>query len=375
MRVAICGYPPLALKVQEGLKNSDIEFKFFIRDFVSNRVGGGEPFTNLPPITFFEFRRLVNEGELDGLIIAEDGRIPFTKAIVQTCKLYGIPKVGIADLVSLNPFNPVYMLDTEKTYVPYLETNIVDGCNLNCKGCTHFSVLFKREEIYPLENFRRDVRRLSQICDVQRFRLLGGEPLILKNLDEYIKISRQYLTKTDLWFVTNGLLIPSISQKLLDVIKENKCSIYISAYAPTLQVADKIKEILTLNKIPFHFNDYAQDKFRVFLTLHAGNNPLKARATCWNDECRFLRDGKIYKCPIDALKFRLAEKFGIKNFPEATGVDLYAENFSLLFSMIYDNVEMCSWCSEQARQIDWRPSNKPKLEDWLADPAELQNFR
>ncbi len=30
MKVAICGYPPLALQVQESLKTSGIEFKFFI---------------------------------------------------------------------------------------------------------------------------------------------------------------------------------------------------------------------------------------------------------------------------------------------------------------------------------------------------------
>ena len=40
MKVALCGYPPFALRVQEGLKNSDIEPKFFIRDFISTRGGG-----------------------------------------------------------------------------------------------------------------------------------------------------------------------------------------------------------------------------------------------------------------------------------------------------------------------------------------------
>lgn len=40
MKVAICGNPPLAMQLQEGLKNSGIEFKFFIGDFVS-MCGGG----------------------------------------------------------------------------------------------------------------------------------------------------------------------------------------------------------------------------------------------------------------------------------------------------------------------------------------------
>lgn len=39
MKVAVCGYPPLAQQKQETFKN--IEFKFFIKDFVSIRAGRG----------------------------------------------------------------------------------------------------------------------------------------------------------------------------------------------------------------------------------------------------------------------------------------------------------------------------------------------
>lgn len=81
MRVAICGYPPLARQIQEGLRSSDIEFKFFISDFISN-AKEGDFVTNLPLINFFDFRWLVNADELDGLIIAQDSRKPFTKAVV-----------------------------------------------------------------------------------------------------------------------------------------------------------------------------------------------------------------------------------------------------------------------------------------------------
>ena len=111
------------------------------------------------------------------------------------------------------------------------------------------------------------------------------------------------------------------------------------------------------------------------MTLHAGNDPLKARAVCCNDGCRFLRDGKIYKCPIDALSYRFAEKFELKNYPKATGVDIYAENFSSLIEMLDGNVEMCGWCAEKVRKIPWEPTKKTKLEDWLADPAEAKALR
>ena len=253
MKVAICGYPPFARQIQESLRNSDVEFKFFIKDFVTN-YGENSFTTNLPPISFFEFRRYVNASELDGVIIADNVQSTFTKSIIPIFKFYAIPKVGV--VYQINTLSLMYILDADKSFIPYLETNLIDGCNLNCKGCTHFASLFTRDEFYPLENFRRDVRRISQSCDVIKFRLLGGEPFLLKNLDEYIKIARQYLPKADLRIVTNGLLIPDVAPKIFDFIRENNFVIDISAYAPTLKILDKIKAILDLNKIIFNVEDY-----------------------------------------------------------------------------------------------------------------------
>ena len=142
-----------------------------------------------------------------------------------------------------------------------------------------------------------------------------------------------------------------------------------------MRIADKIKNVLDSNEIKFNFGSNFGDKFGVFLTLHGGNNPAKSRAVCFNDHCRFLRDGKIYKCPIDALSYRFAEKFGLKNYPKATGVDLYAQNFSSMLPMLDGDVEMCYWCGEQTRLIPWEPSNKPRLENWLADPEEIKKLQ
>ncbi len=49
--------------------------------------------------------------------------------------------------------------------IPYLETHIVDHCNLKCRGCTHFAPLadpyFK-----SIEEFENDLKRLLAIGGV-----------------------------------------------------------------------------------------------------------------------------------------------------------------------------------------------------------------
>lgn len=336
MKVAICGHPSIALQLQQGLRNGNIEIKVFIKDFM---IESGRATTNLPLINFFDFRRLVNAGELDGVIIADDGRTVFTKNVVNLCKLYEVPKVGIIDLRYLDmPIN-LYWLNSDKAYLTNLETNIIDACNLNCKGCSHFSALFKHDEIYPLENFRRDLSRLSQVCDVASFYLLGGEPLFLQNLDEYIKISRQYFPTSTLIIFTNGLLIPSISQKVLDAIRENNFFVRISNYPPTRKMFKEIVEVFETNKVAYVLDTPIQT-FEVWMTHNGTNIPDKSRIFCGNDICRFMRDGKIYKCPIDGLAYRYEEKFGIKNYPWATGIDIYAPNFTSLIQMLDGSMTM-----------------------------------
>ena len=373
MKFAICGHPAFALRIQEQLKGSDIEFKFFIKELVSDRWSG-DFITKLPMIKFLEFRYLIELGELDGVIIVEEMQRPFANNAIQQFKFYNIPKVGIANLLYPNPFKPVQMLDPKKSFIGYMETNIVDGCNLNCKGCTHFAGLFGRDEIYPLENFRRDIRQLSELCDVYTLRLLGGEPLLLKNVEDYIKITRKYLPDTHLQLVTNGLLIPSMPQSFFDTLRQNNFFVTVSMYPPTMKLADRIKKLFDSNGVKFGFISNFCDKFGVFLTLHSGNNPYKSRVACFNNDCKLLRDGKIYKCPIDALVYRFAEYFGIENYPKSTGVDLYAQNFSAMLQMLNGNVEMCEWCGEKTRFIQWKSTNNPRIEDWLAEPDELKNF-
>ena len=61
----------------------------------------------------------------------------------------------------------------------YIEHHIVDHCNLNCAGCSHFSPL-ARPWIEDFETFKLDFKQLYNITkgDIHTIRLMGGEPLL-----------------------------------------------------------------------------------------------------------------------------------------------------------------------------------------------------
>ncbi|MBE8952725.1 MAG: radical SAM protein [Quinella sp. 1Q7] len=328
---------------------------------------GGCTETDLTPISFWEFRRLISYGELDGLIIAAAARSDFAKQVVQICKLYQIPNVGVLSTQG------IYWLNMYKIFVPYLESDITEKCNLNCAGCCHFANFSVAEDFYPIENFRRDMSRIAQTCDVLEFHLLGGEPFTLKNLDEYLIVARQCFPKIRLVLVTNGTLIPTLPQKILDALRGNRFELYISLYPPTAKMLNKIEARLKENGIPYKIERIVKS-FEAQMTLNNGHNPAKTVARCRCGSGRSIRNGKIYKCPIDAAAYKFAAKFNIKSFSQPTGIDIYAPNFSSMIERLDNPVELCYWCAEDYRKIPWQPTNNPRLEDWFADPDELKNF-
>lgn len=85
----------------------------------------------------------------------------------------------------LNDFNIVYNFDLDfaKGYMKELETNVVDFCNLNCKGCSHFSNIFSHGDSVGYESFERDIRQLSQKIFIGHFDLLGGEAFLSEDLN------------------------------------------------------------------------------------------------------------------------------------------------------------------------------------------------
>ena len=95
-----------------------------------------------------------------------------------------------------------------KRALEYIEYDIVGHCNLNCKGCSHFSNIICDNSFVTLESYEKDLRRMKELFSyIARIKILGGEPLLHPQLNEIIKITREVLPKATIDIVTNGLLI------------------------------------------------------------------------------------------------------------------------------------------------------------------------
>ena len=110
-------------------------------------------------------------------------------------------------------FNDIFIeVDSSKPVLNYVECHISYHCNLKCKGCSHFSNIAEPE--FPnFEQFQNDMQRLGELFrNIEKIRLLGGEPLLNPELPKYIECCRKIFPLCDMRVVTNGLLIPTVSQ-------------------------------------------------------------------------------------------------------------------------------------------------------------------
>lgn len=257
--------------------------------------------------------------------------------------------------------------DKKEQVIPRLEINLIDNCNLKCVGCTHFSSIYKAESILQYMQFVGELKQIRKIGKFVRIRLLGGEPLMVPELGQYITIARELFPETDIEIVTNGLLIPRLTKELLEMMRMCRISMVITPYKPTMQLKDQIRETLDSHEIWWNFDGDMITEFSRQFTLENSHNGYEASKKCISSGCLFLRNGKIYKCPIAGLANDFMNFYHLQTVPE-TGISIYDD-----IQKVYKEIKkcaktptaICNYCSEEVEMIPWQVNHEACLEEWL----------
>ena len=91
--------------------------------------------------------------------------------------------------------------------VPFkIDVHVVEHCNLNCKGCSHYSPVAQKEFLDPKE-YEKVLPCLARIeKSIGQIQLLGGEPLLHPQFPKLIRLTRSYLPHTKINVLSNGVL-------------------------------------------------------------------------------------------------------------------------------------------------------------------------
>ena len=249
--------------------------------------------------------------------------------------------------------------------LPYVEVHLYDGCNLNCKGCSHFASLCHNEPIPDTFELLADVQRIAKLFErIEHIRLLGGEPLLNPDLIQLLNGVRKVLPHSRVSLVSNGLLLEKWGADLADALKRLNITLYVTCYPTNLDVGTRgaaLMRNMGAHVIVSPMTDY----FRLF--LYPENSSVHGFESCEIRHCVLLRNGRIWRCSIEAMIYAYNRAFGC-NYPEERGIDLECirDGWEILEQLKQPGA-MCSCCKDERRLRKWDCSDVFSAIDWRAD--------
>ncbi len=254
--------------------------------------------------------------------------------------------------------------------LPYLEFHIADHCNLNCADCEHYSGLVEKPVFPDFDKFASDIKQLKKFYDeISIIRILGGEPLLNPEINDYIKLVHEVYPDSVIHVVTNGLLLKSMPDSFYNTLREcdGKAGIWVSFYPVMHDHMDDLKEFLDLQKVSYGVSEEMKI-FRKQQKLIGSDDEETIRkfSACFQKNCVNLYDGKLAACFLPFTTKYFNSYFN-KSLPEDGAIDLYEEGLTteMLQRRLSQPFERCRYCAEP-RDVAWHTIHKPSiLEDWV----------
>lgn len=253
-----------------------------------------------------------------------------------------------------------------------MEIDIVNTCNLSCKHCARFTEMYHSNP-YSIEEFTKDVNKLSTVLHTEFSYLMGGEATILGDkLLTYIDILKKSGLCGGVGLMTNGILLLK-KEHLINAFDFIQLSIYKTKYYDDLMkflMGDDLPTFLPngnfmSTKFP-HIEVMPRETFfkifdpdRPILTNEESDMIFKNCRV--NEFCNVLYKGRYYRCGMTAKVWPLLDKHNVKYTinPKEMGVDLYQPDLenklkSYLFGGVKDPACSYCWCSgDYAKPVLW----------------------
>jgi organic radical activating enzyme len=249
------------------------------------------------------------------------------------------------------------------------EVHLADHCNLNCVGCSHFSPLAE-EHFLDVDTYRKDCERFSELTGkyVREINLMGGEPLLHKDIVDIMKITRSYFKDSSIYIVTNGILLDKMGEEFWDACNKNNIVISITLYPVNLN-ARKFSELAwEYNvKIETQINRYRTNFRKDVYDIKGNQNKKENFKKCIEAHCHHLYEGKFYVCPIPAY-IKYFNKYFSQNLEVSAKdyIDIYQKNSARTIRKYFrKSIPFCRYCNMNAHtNIKWSVSKK-EISEWI----------
>ena len=235
----------------------------------------------------------------------------------------------------------------DKLRVKHLDLVLTEKCSLKCKDCSNLMQYYAKpiDEDYDLLIYSLD-QFMNNVDFVNEVRLIGGEPLIYKKIDQVMEKILTYNNFEKIFVYTNGTIVPKGNR--LNAFKNEKVLFKISDYGKISRNVKKLEETLGKANI-----NYITERITTWqncalikpfdrseeLTKHIYGN-------CCVNQFLTLLHGKLYLCPFQAH----AENLNAIPKAPKDSIDLKTTNGNVkkkIHDLYYgkDYLEACKSCN------------------------------
>jgi len=300
---------------------------------------------------------------------------------------YFIPKfrkVGFSDYFTMTEYNKRTVAEQMKPRPieeMTFEINLADHCNLSCQMCDHYSQL-SEEKFVDMEVFERDLKQMGNLYEhkAAAITLLGGEPLLHKNIIKCLEIVRREFPESELIILTNGVLLlkweNSLDGNLWVACKNLGVHITVTVYPLKLDYASIQKKAQEYGvPLAMSSNIHADELTKIKKISDKHTFDLQCEAPKYGfisclyfNKFNVLREGHYYMCPVSACIGIFNKKFNQNlQLTEKDSMDIYSSKSWKEFSEFASNrVPFCGYCDlpKWAPHSEWKASTK-KMEEYV----------
>jgi len=261
----------------------------------------------------------------------------------------------------------------QKLYFPYpLETHLVDHCNLKCKGCSHFSPLVEGQVFKEFKVFQKDLTRLKELFeDFFEIRLMGGEPLLHPEINDFCEFARATFPAANISIYTNGIKLLDMPEGFRETCHRHAIKIKITYYPITLNlknIKQKAQYYGVQIKIPKMVT-----KFFNMMNLSGDSDPEKSYQVCKKMyQTPHLKDGKLYPCPLPAYVhyFNAYFEYDIQ-VSENDCIDIYGPvEPKEIIRFLDQPLQTCRWCVTRRDKTEWGITQRD-ISEWSGQEAGI----
>lgn len=232
----------------------------------------------------------------------------------------------IDELHNPEKYRNVVSYSTQEMFVVnHVEMVITECCTLKCRDCANLMQYYNRPENMDIkaliEQFDRFISCIDILLDL---RILGGEPFIVRNIDEVIRHYADNEKIKKITIYTNSTLVPG--ESILNSLRHPKVSVHMSNYSGISRKVNELDEALNKYGVTHYIHLY--EKWNDLGNCERRNTSIDAAKSIFSEcvmaRCLTFYRGKLYLCPRSAH----GEKLGFFRNKREDLVDFTDDSYS-----------------------------------------------